>query len=104
MELFENNTQKELFELAQKKMLRLKGFYIHTFIYIIGVLVFVAKTYFGIQFNFFPVKFINWFVMSIWTTAYLISALSIFFEYSLFGKKWEEKKINEFMKNKNTWE
>ena len=42
--------------------------------------------------------------MSIWTTAYLISALSIFFEYSLFGKKWEEKKINEFMKNKNTWE
>ena len=56
MESFENNTQKELFELAQKKMQRLKGFYIHTFIYIIGVIVFVAKTYFGIQFNFFQLN------------------------------------------------
>ena len=100
MESFENNIQKqELYELAQKKVKRLKGFYIHTFIYIIGV-----TTYFGAPLIFFQIRFLNWFVMLIWTIIYLISALSIFFEYSLFGKKWEEKKMNEFMKDKNTWE
>jgi 2TM domain len=100
-----NYKEKELYELAQKKVQRLRGFYIHSFIFIVGIVVFVAKTYFGVPLNFIPLSYLNWFVMAIWATTYVISALPIFFEYSIFGKRWEDKKMKQLLeKDKKSWE
>lgn len=99
--------EKELLELAKKRVKKIKDFYIHLFIYVIGATVFVLKTYFSVPFNFIPVRYINWFVMSIWTFFLVVQAVQLFFNEVVFGKKWEEKKIQNFIKkdsNKQTWE
>lgn len=104
---FSSIEEKELLELAKKRVKKIKDFYIHLFIYAIGVAVFILKTYFGVPFNFLPVRYINWFVMSIWTFFLVVQALELFFNEVVFGKKWEQKKIQNFIEkgtNKKTWE
>lgn len=99
--------EKELLEMAKKRVKKIKDFYIHLFIYIIGVIFFLLKTYGSVKFDFFPVKFINWFVMSIWTVVIGIQMIELFFAEIIFGKKWEEKKIKQIMNKeteKQTWE
>lgn len=89
--------ENEVLELARKKVLKLKGFYTHAFIYFIGVIVFVLKEYFGVGFNFFPLNRINFFVMAIWSTAFFISAIDALITFQFFGKKWEERKIQSIL-------
>lgn len=99
--------EKELLELAKKRVKELKDFYIHLFIYVIGVTIYVLKTYYGVPFNFFPIRYINWFVMAIWTFFLAMQAFQIFFSEIVFGKKWEQKKIKEILSKKSekqTWE
>lgn len=51
---FSNNREElELHEIAAKKVVKLKGFYIHTFIYVIGIVIYILKEYFGVPLNFF---------------------------------------------------
>jgi hypothetical protein len=90
--------KSELEKLATKKVLKLKAFYTHTFIYSIGIIFFIAKEYFGVPFNFLPLKYINGFVMCIWTTAYLFSAIEIFVSYAIFGEEWEQRKLKSILK------
>ncbi|AIG30407.1 2TM domain-containing protein [Flavobacterium psychrophilum] len=92
---------KEILNIAQSKVARLKGFYIHTFVFSIGVIIFVLKEYFKMKLNFFPIKHINYFAMAIWIVAYLISVLGMFFEYKVFGEKWEDQKIKNMIKKQS---
>lgn len=102
MEIDNSNYQeKELFEIANKKVKKLKGFYTHAFIYAIGVVVFILKEYYGVPFNFFPINKINFFVMAVWSTAFFIAAADILIAYHLLGKEWEEDKIKRIMKKEN---
>lgn len=99
--------EKELLELAKKRVKQLKDFYIHLFIYAIGITVYVLKTYYGFPFNFFPIQHINGFVMAIWTFFLVVQAFQLFFSEIVFGKKWEDKKIKEILSKKSekqTWE
>lgn len=103
----ENIAEKELVALAQKKVKRIKDFYIHLFIYGIGIVFFLLKNYCGFRFNFFPLKYINCFVMSIWTVAIAFQAITLFFSEVVFGKKWEDKQVKNILEdksNKQTWE
>lgn len=93
--------ETELFEIASKKVKKLKGFYTHAFIYAIGVVVFILKEYCGVPFDFFPINHINLFVMAIWSTAFFISAADILISYHLLGKEWEEGRIKRIMKKEN---
>lgn len=93
--------EKELLEIARKKVKKLKGFYTHAFIYAIGVVVFVLKEYYGVQFNFFPINHINFFVMAVWSTVFFISAVDILITYHFLGKEWEDGKIKRIMKKEN---
>lgn len=98
--------EKELHEIASKKVKKLKGFYTHALIYAIGIVVFILKEYYGVPFNFIPIKYINSFVMAIWSTAFFISAADILISYHLLGKEWEEGRIKRIMKkenNKQNW-
>lgn len=99
--------QKELLELAKKRVKKIKNFYSHLFVYVIGVTFFLLKMYSSIPFDFFPIRFINWFVMSIWTVIIGIQMIELFFAEIVFGKKWEDKKIQHIMTKeaeKKTWE
>lgn len=99
--------EKELLELAKKRVKKIKDFYIHLFIYAIGVSIFVLKTYFGFPFNFLPIRYINWFVMAVWTFFLAIQGVELFFNEVVFGKKWEDKKIKNFIDKENNqkkWE
>jgi hypothetical protein len=102
MEINESKYQEnELLEMARKKVKKLKGFYVHAFIYAIGVVVFILKEYYEIPFIFFPLKHINFFVMGIWSIIFFISAIDIVIQYHFFGKKWEEGKIKRIIKKEN---
>jgi hypothetical protein len=108
METFENNKpENELEQLALKKVKRIKNFYIHAFIYLIGITIYVLKTYYGLPFNFFPIKFINGFVMAIWTFSFVVQALGLFITEVVLGKKWEQNKMKNIINKesqKQTWE
>lgn len=95
-----NNTKKPLTGLevlAAKRVKKLKDFYIHSLIFAIGVVFYVLKAYYGISFNFFPVNYINGFVMSIWALSYVIQGTDVFITEVLFGSEWEKKKINKIL-------
>jgi high-affinity Fe2+/Pb2+ permease len=108
METFEKNAAENALEqLALKKVKRIKNFYIHAFIYIIGVTIYVLKTYYGLPFNFFPIKYINGFVMAIWTFSFVVQAVSLFITEIVLGKKWEQNKMKNIINKesqKETWE
>ena len=98
---FNNNLQEdELHKIASKKVVKLKAFYSHAFTYIIGVIIYILKEYFGAPFNFFPIQYINGFVMGIWTTVFLVSAIDLFATHMIFGDKWEERKIKNMLEKK----
>lgn len=92
-----SNSDKIIRQIAKEKVHKLKQFYTHLFIYAFGVAFYVAKTYFGVRFDFWPVKFINWFVMLLWTLCLIIQALQLFLTTSFFGSNWEERKIQEII-------
>lgn len=109
MELNQISTEeKELMELTRKRVKKIKDFYIHIFLYSIGAVIFILKTYFSVKFNFFPFRwFPNWFIMSIWTAIIVFQMIELFFAEIIFGKRWENKKIKEIMTKetkKQTWE
>ena len=98
-----NNKDTEAFELekmATKKVVKLKAFYSHMFVYVIGVIFFILKEYFGVPFNFFPLKHINLLVMGIWTVFFVVSAIDIFASFKIFGEEWEERKVKSILEKK----
>lgn len=101
METNRNELNKEeLRELAHKKVSKIKGYYEHLFIYSIGIIFYVLKEYVGIKFDFFPLKYINGFVMTIWTIVFLSITIDLFLSYRMFGRKWEEQKLNSILEKK----
>ncbi len=97
------NKEQEEFELqkmASKKVVKLKAFYSHIFVYIVGVIFFILKEYFVVPFNFFPLKHINLFVMGLWTVVFVISATDIFASFRIFGEEWEERKVKSILEKK----
>lgn len=95
-----NNTNKPLIgleALAVKRVKKLKDFYIHSFIFIIGVVFYVLETYYGIGFNIFPLHYINGFWMGIWAISYIMHGIDVFNAEVLFGSKWEKRKINKIL-------
>ena len=105
---FDNDQEKfELRQIASKKIVKLRSFYIHAFFYTIGLILFTLKNYFGLPLNVFPVRYLNSIVMIVWTTAFLVSAVEIFASFKIFEEEWEQRKLKSILeKNKKTqkWE
>ena len=99
--------QKFDFQIASKKVIKLKSFYVHTFIYITGLIIFILKDYYGFPLNFFPFQYLNYIVMLIWSCVFIISAVDIFAYYKIFGEEWEQNKVKNILdkrKEKQKWE
>lgn len=102
MEINYNNDQEkiELEELFSKKVTKLKSFYSHAFIYVIGLIIYILKEYFGAPLNFFPIQYINCVVMLIWSSVFLFSAIDLFVSYKIFGEEWENRKMKSILEKK----
>lgn len=104
----ERNSKEIMEEIARDKVKKMKKFYDHLFIFTIGVVIYILKTYFGLPFNFWPIRFINEFFMWCWTFIIAVQGIKLFFTQNLLGRKWEEQKIKEILEeekvNKQNWE
>lgn len=107
MEVYKTSEERRI-EQARERVQKIKKYYGHLFIYVVGIVVYVAKTYFGAPLNFFPIRYLNEFVMWIWTFFIAVQTLKMLFTENLFGTSWEQRKINEILEkdnqSKNRWE
>ncbi|WP_264534640.1 2TM domain-containing protein [Flavobacterium sp. N1736] len=102
-----NDREKFDIQIASKKVIKLKSFYIHTIVYIIGLVAYVLKNYYGFPLHFFPFNFLTGYILIIWTCVYVISALEILVSFKIFGKEWEERKLKNILdkkQKKQKWE
>jgi uncharacterized protein YacL len=104
MELtMENQDSKSILEkLARDRVNKLKKFYTHLFIYVIGIVFYILKTYFNVPFNFLPLRYINEFVMWVWTFFLVVQGIQVFFAEKIFGSKWEQKQIDKILEKEKT--
>lgn len=93
-----DNLEQEIsFEAAKKKVKKLKGFYIHSFIYVVvNILIIYANyTYSKNNSSVFELKHFS--TALYWGIGLLAHALNVFTIDHFFGKDWEERKIRELM-------
>lgn len=80
---------------AKKKVEDIKGFYIHLFIYLLMVPVFIFLNFRSTSFPWALFPIIGW---GIGVTGH---AMEVFGYNPLLGKSWEERKLKEFMEKDN---
>ncbi|TCK68862.1 2TM domain-containing protein [Winogradskyella wandonensis] len=102
-----NKEQEELYYIeAKKRVSQLKWFYIHLAAYLV-VVTFVIWNLFIIEDTPYTnaILAVNYTTVIVWGFFVVLNAIKVFKGRSLFNKKWEEKKIKEFMgENHKTWE
>ena len=102
-QLFENFQDENFnpdtrYELAYKRVKRIKGFYIHAFVYVL-VNAFIIVSSFNRSLLGSEV-FFRWETFStalFWGIGLLAHGLSVFGRNLFFSADWEERKIKEFM-------
>lgn len=102
METNWSNKQEQtvLKELASEKVKQLKYFYYHLLAYVIVMTMFLLKEYTNLPLQFFPIKYLNWVVMIIWSAVIIGSAIDLFASYKIFGQQWEERKLKSILEKK----
>lgn len=105
----------ERFNLAYRKVKKIKGFYSHLRIYIIvnAIIIFsnLNSDFFGRGHNIEAYGLFNWHTYSTalyWGIALLIHAFTVFGPDIFFSDDWEQKKIQKYMEkdaqNNTKWE
>lgn len=89
--------QEECYYQAQIRVRKLTRFYGHLFVYTIVLMLYILKEYFGAPLNFFPIRYLNDLVISIWTFVIVVKSVKFFFAEVMFGKNWEQNKIEKMM-------
>lgn len=102
-----NFNPDDRYQLAYKRVKRIKGFYIHALVYVL-VNAFIVISSFN-KSDIGAEVFFRWETFStalFWGIGLLAHGMSVFGREIFFGQNWEEKKIQEFMnKDKNQkWE
>ena len=109
-QLFENFQDENFnpdvrYELAYKRVKRIKGFYVHALVYIlVNAFIIVANNKLSDNPGFW-----GWETFStaiFWGIGLVAHGLSVFGRNLFFGADWEEKKIKEFMEKDKSekWE
>jgi hypothetical protein len=103
----ENYNPDERYDLAYKRVKRIKGFYIHLLVYLIVNTFIIAansnNNFIGNE-NFW--SFETFSTALFWGIGLTAHGLSVFSRNIFFGKNWEERKIQELMEKekKEKWE
>ena len=103
----ENLIRDERYELAVKRVKRIKGFYVHAMVYILVNIFIVYGNYYGNSNRAYD--FWSWqtFLTALfWGIGLLAHGLSVFGRNLFFGQNWEGRKIKEFMDKEKSekWE
>ena len=103
----ENFNQDEHYNLAYKRVKRIKGFYVHALVFALVNLFIIASSYSKSSFD--SGDFFRWETFStafLWGIGLLVHGLSVFGRNIFFGLNWEERKIQEFMEKekREKWE
>lgn len=103
----QNSNRDERYEIAAKRVKRIKSFYVHLLIYIL-VNIFIIASNFIRNSNDEPL-FWSWQTFStalFWGIGLVAHGLSVFGKNLFFSSNWEEKKIQKLIdKDKNQkWE
>ena len=98
METNSNMNREEFdFRIARKKVIKLRSFYVHSFIYSIALAIFILKNYYAVSFDFFPFKYLNYIVIIIWSSLFISSAIDLFSYNKIFGREWEARKMKNIL-------
>lgn len=103
----ENFNPDERYNLAYKRVKRIKGFYVHALVYVLVNLFIICGNYYNNPVNnpnFW--SWVNFNTALFWGIGLLAHGLSVFGRNIFFGQNWEEKKIQEFMEKEKSekWE
>lgn len=92
-----NSELQERLERAKAEVKKLKGFYIHAFIFcVINVMIVIINIQ-ALEPNESYFQFKNFFTLTFWGFGLLVHGFSIFLPKWILGKNWEARKIKEYM-------
>ena len=103
----ETNINEEIrYQEALKRVKKIKGFYIHLFVYIVINILIIISNIQNLENGESYLKKENFFTAFFWGIGLLAHGLSTFMPSWIMGKNWEERKIQEFMgkEKKSSWE
>jgi hypothetical protein len=103
----ETPTNDERYNLAYRRVKRIKGFYSHLIIYIlVNIFILIPSTNQGIFGNEEFWRWDNFSTTLFWGIGLAIHAISVFGRDLFFSVNWEERKIKEYMEKEanQKWE
>lgn len=104
MEPKNNYYKQELYDLAQKRVKQLRGFYSHLLVYLVINGIILALIYRGLGPNEPFFKWEHFTTLFFWGIGLVAHGLPVFMPNIIFGKKWEQRKIQEYMdKDRTKW-
>ncbi len=93
----ENRYQIEAYQRAKKRVAEIKGFYWHLVVYVIVIPVIIFINYkTSWEFKWF------WFSTIGWGLGLFAHAFSVFWINGILGRNWEQRKMQQFMKEDNS--
>jgi pilus assembly protein TadC len=100
-----NFNKEEAYLRAKKKLDKLKGFYWHLASYIVVNAFLIIMIAINLDYDKSIWQFGTFATAIFWGIGLAFHAMGVFGPDLLFGKSWEERKINEYMdKDKQHWE
>ncbi|WP_460219665.1 2TM domain-containing protein [Psychroserpens sp. MEBiC05023] len=100
-----HSINQERYELAAKRVKRLKGYYFHVMIFIIINTISAAINYRSLDDGESFFQWHNFISLSIWGLILLIHTASVFLPNIIFGKGWEARRIKKYMEEEHQhWE
>jgi len=102
---FKDYTEEERYIQARKKVEKIKGFYIHFLVYLVVNLFILTMIALNIDENENFWQFGHFSTAFFWGIGIVFHALGVFGSNFMFGSKWEERKIKEYMsRDERNWE
>ncbi|MES2747810.1 MAG: 2TM domain-containing protein [Bacteroidota bacterium] len=107
MEVYnQNNPEKEAYRMAQQKVKKLKGFYVHLIVYSLVNAFLLFSKYANLDADERFFSFSTFSTVFFWGIGLVAHGFSVFVPHFAFGKEWEDKKMKQFMEKekKEKWE
>lgn len=98
MKNLKHNSHQDLeYELAANRVKKLKGFYTHLLVYILVNCFIVVLNFKDLKPGESYFQYKNFMTALFWGIGLAAHGFSVFVPHFIFGNKWEERKIKEFM-------
>lgn len=96
----ENTLSDNRYEMAYKRVKRIKAFYVHVIVYVFVNVVIISSNYYGnLEEDSFSWNLQTFSTALFWGIGLIAHGLSVFGRNLFFGQNWEERKIQELMEN-----